>query len=144
MEQLLITLKTSQESAQKQLLALKREEERLGVRLLAVERYHRQAEAELALLDENDEAVEAASDAVANIEAVRYDLSTFVRQLTDRRAHIEQGLKTALDVVASPAFVAYIEEDARLMTRDAATAREGYDDLIQNLHELAHQRDNDL
>ncbi len=144
MEKLLITLKNSQESAQKQLQLLKREEERLAVRLLAVERYYRQAKVELDSYCEEDEAADDAAEVVANIEAVRYDLSTFIRQLTDRRAHIEQGLRTAIDVVASPAFVGYIEEDARLMTRDAATAREGYDDLITNLSEIAHQRDNDL
>lgn len=144
MEKLLTTLKTSQDAAQKQLILLKREEERLAVRLLAVERYYRQASAELEMMSEEDENAEEASDVVANIEAVRYDLSTYLRQLTDRRAHIEQGLKTAIDVVASPAFVGYIEEDARLTARDAATAREGYDDLIANLSEIAHQRDNDL
>jgi hypothetical protein len=143
MEQLLVTLKTSQEAAMKQLQLLKREEERLGVRLLAVERYHKQAEAK-EVSDTSEEDIEAAADILANIEAVRYDLSTFLRQLSDRRAHIERGLKTATDVVASPAFVAYIEEDARLAARDAATAREGYDDLIANLREIAHQRDNDL
>lgn len=144
MEQLLITLKNSQESAQKQLQQLKREEERLAVRLLAVERFLRQAEANLETVSNEDEESEEASDILANIEAVRYDLSTYLRQLSDRRAHIEQGLKTALDVVASPAFVGYIEEDARLTARDAATAREGYDDLIANLSEITHQRDNDL
>lgn len=144
MEKLLITLKNSQESAQKQLLQLKREEERLAVRLLAVERFLRQAEANLETVSNEDEESEEASDILANIEAVRYDLSTYLRQLSDRRAHIEQGLKTALDVVASPAFVGYIEEDARLTARDAATAREGYDDLIANLSEITHQRDNDL
>ena len=144
MEKLLITLKNSQESAQKQLQQLKREEERLAVRLLAVERFLRQAEANLETVSNEDEESEEASDILANIEAVRYDLSTYLRQLSDRRAHIEQGLKTALDVVASPAFVGYIEEDARLTARDAATAREGYDDLIANLSEITHQRDNDL
>ncbi len=143
MEQLLITLKNSQESAQKQLHLLKREEERLAVRLLAVERFLRQAEANLETVTSEDEESEEASDILANIEAVRYDLSTYLRQLSDRRAHIEGGLKTAIDVVASPAFVAYIEEDARLTARDAATAREGYDDLIANLSEITHQRDND-
>ncbi|MFN3692795.1 MAG: hypothetical protein ACK4SL_01685 [Candidatus Paceibacteria bacterium] len=144
MEKLLITLKNSQESALKQLQMLKREEERLGVRLLAVERFLRQAEANLETVSNEDEESEEASDILANIEAVRYDLSTYLCQLSDRRAHIEQGLKTALDVVASPAFVGYIEEDARLTARDAATAREGYDDLIANLSEITHQRDNDL
>ncbi len=143
MEKLQITLKTSQESAQKQLQMLKREEERLGVRLLAVERFLRQAEANLATIVGEDEEADEATDILANIEAVRYDLSTYLRQLSDRRAHIEGGLKTAIDVVASPAFVAYIEEDARLTARDAATAREGYDDLIANLSEITHQRDND-
>ncbi len=143
MEKLQTTLKTSQESAQKQLQMLKREEERLGVRLLAVERFLRQAEANLATIVGEDEEEEEATDVLANIEAVRYDLSTYLRQLSDRRAHIEQGLKTALDVVASSAFVGYVEEDARLTARDAATAREGYDDLIANLSEITHQRNND-
>ncbi len=143
MEKLLTSLKMSQEAAQKQLHTLKREEERLGVRLLAVERFYRQAEATLETIVGEDEESDEATDILANIEAVRYDLSTFLRQLSDRRAHIEQGLKTAIDVVASPAFVGYIEEDARLTARDAATAREGYDDLIANLHEITHQRDND-
>ncbi len=144
MEKLLSTLKTAETAARKQLQALKREEERLAVRLLAVERYYRQVELDIEAGVENEEESEAATEVLSNIEAVRYDLATYLRQLSDRRAHIEHGIKTAVDVTASPAFIAYIEEDARLTARDAATAREGYDDLIANLHELTHLRDNDL
>jgi hypothetical protein len=139
----LVTITTTTESLAQGLHGLKREEERLGVRLLAVERYYRQVQSDIEAGILSEESHEAATDVLANIEAVRYDLSTFLRQLSDRRAHIERGIKTATEIAESRAFINYIEEDIRLMTRDAATAREGYDDLIGNLHELTHQNDTD-
>ncbi len=123
------------------LSGIKREERRLAVRLIAVERYARIAKSATAGSDEEDE---DHAEVVANIEAVQYDLSTYLTQLRDRINHIESGLVAISESSnRNHAFVQYITEDARLCARDVSAAREGYDDLIENIDTLTHLRDND-
>jgi hypothetical protein len=127
----------------KHLTVIEREERRLAVRMIAVERYARIAKN--TFNDEtNDDDAETFSEVVANIEAVQYDLSTYVAQLRDRVTHIEKGLASLVGMeTPDMAFVAYVEEDSRLCARDVTLAREGYDDLIENIYTITQMRDND-
>jgi hypothetical protein len=121
---------------------IKREEQRLAIRLLAVDRCARTVKyaSEHAEVEDSEEETEF-EDLIANVEAVRYDLNTYMRQLHDRVANIERGIAEAGEGMSSESFVRYIEEDARLCARDIALAREGYDDLIENLQAISHLRD---
>lgn len=121
---------------------IKREEQRLAIRLLAVDRCARTVKyaSEHADVEDNEEETEF-EDLIANVEAVRYDLNTYMSQLHDRVANIERGIAEVGEGVSPESFVRYIEEDARLCARDIALAREGYDDLIENLQAISHMRD---
>jgi hypothetical protein len=126
-----------------QLQTLKRELDRLSVREAALERCRK---AILATKHEDctDEEEETFAEIIANVEAIEYDLTTFRDQLRERLAHAERGLRMVLvqgeDKNASLLYQ-YILDGALLCSRDAATARAGYDELIANIHEITHSRD---
>jgi len=126
------------------LQTLRREEQRLQVRLLAVDRCLRaikELQVDAAGAEEGEDEY---TEALANVEAVKYDLTTYLRQLRDRIVHIERGVAQIYSLEQTPSvqtFALYIEEDARLCARDVLVAREGYDELIENLQALSHLRD---
>ncbi len=125
------------------LAAAKREEQRLVVRLLAVQRYH-QAATQAQTTAMHDEELEEMEDTVTNIEAIKYDLTTYITQLRDKIAQVEQGISELIgleDTAGASALARYIEADVRLCSRDAAVAREGYDELIADLSDLIHSRE---
>ena len=126
------------------LQTLRREEQRLQVRLLAVERCQRLIKSLQVTEVGDDDAEDEYTDLLANAEAVKYDLTTYLRQLRDRIVHIEHGVTHiySLEQTASvQTFALYIEEDARLCARDVVVAREGYDELIESLQAISHLHD---
>ncbi len=143
MERLQKDTKSPLANATLHLQTVKREEQRLAVRLLAVERCARLVKYASEQSDVSDSEEESEfEEIIANVEAVRYDLSQYMRQIHDRVANIERGLSQLEGEVShKESFARYIEEDARLCARDAAVAREGYDDLIENLQAISHTRD---
>lgn len=125
------------------LQTLKRELDRLSVRQSALERCRRVAVAEKAT-DGTDEEDEAFDDIMANVDAIEYDLTTFKDQMRARLAHTEQGLRFVSvyrDEKHAGILYQYILDGALLCIRDAAAAREGYDELIANVSEMAHLQD---
>jgi len=121
---------------------LKREIERLTIRITAVERYQRQFTAIGQEVD--DDIAEINEDISLNLETLVSDMTTYRQQLEDRLAHILQGYSALQTLEASPiavAFSAYIYNDVRLLVRDVIVAREGYNELIENLVETIEQRD---
>lgn len=142
MDSLINDTKIATANAVAALAQIKREEQRLAVRLLAVERCARAVKyaSEHSNADDSDESTEY-EELIANVEAVRYDLSTYMRQLHDRVANIERGIAQAQELASNATFIRYVEEDARLCARDCVLAREGYDDLIENLQAISHMRD---
>jgi hypothetical protein len=146
MERLQKDTKNAASTALAYLQTIKREEQRLAVRLLAVERCARLVAYNSDHTDAEDSEEEGEfEEIIANVEAVRYDLSLYMRQVGDRVANIERGLKIVADTSGEETvkneLLRYIEEDARLCARDLAQAREGYDDLIENIQSITHTRD---
>ncbi|MCU0678163.1 MAG: hypothetical protein MUF19_01080 [Candidatus Pacebacteria bacterium] len=146
MERLQKDTKNAAAAALSYLQTIKREEQRLAVRLLAVERCARLVAYNSEHTDAEDSEEEGEfEEIIANVEAVRYDLSLYMRQVGDRVANIERGLKIVADTSGEETvkneLLRYIEEDARLCARDLAQAREGYDDLIENIQSITHTRD---
>jgi hypothetical protein len=146
MERLQKDTKNAASAALSYLQTIKREEQRLAVRLLAVERCARLVAYNSEHADAEDSEEEGEfEEIIANVEAVRYDLSLYMRQIGDRVANIERGLAQVADAAATDTMTSellrYIEEDARLCARDVAQAREGYDDLIENIQSITHTRD---
>lgn len=146
MERLQKDTKNAAAAALSYLQTIKREEQRLAVRLLAVERCARLVayNSEHSEVEDSEEEGEF-EEIIANVEAVRYDLSLYMRQIGDRVANIERGLgkvtETSGEETLTSELLRYIEEDARLCARDLAQAREGYDDLIENIQSITHTRD---
>lgn len=124
------------------LTQLRREIERLSVRIVAIERYQRQFIAGDEQLEDDED--NTAEEIVANLEALQSDMTTYRQQLEDQLAHITHGYTTlqTMEVNAvTQAFAAYIYNDVRLIVRDVAVAREGYNELIENLVETIEQSD---
>lgn len=126
-----------------ELRTLHRELERLGVRQSAIERFRLAVSAQKSIeeIDDEDESVE---EIVSNLEAIMYDLTTFKEQLKERLEHSEQGLRMVLmlrNEKSAIAFYQYIQDEVKLCLRDAKVAREGYDELITNIKEIAKLRD---
>jgi len=120
--------------------AIKFEIEKLQVRHVAVQRIHRQVQ-QSSTHHTDDEHYETLLESVETLES---DISYYITQLRDRLAHIEQGLtilSPTHESMLMQAFVRYVTEDARLCVRDIETAREAYDDLIENLTTLMHETD---
>lgn len=125
----------------RQLQQLKREIERLSVRLLALQRYRRHI---ASLINDSEDEESPYEDITATLEALLYDMSTYHQQLLDRHAHITQGyvaLQAISDPVSASAFAQYIHDDARLVVKEAQTARDGYNELIENLVESIELND---
>ena len=121
---------------------LKRELDRLTVRESAIERLRKAIEA-LNLDDASEMEIETNEDIVSNIDAIGHDLSTFKSQMRDRLNHVEHGVRIASlqsDEVVIQSFYQYILDEVLLCVRDARVAREGYDELINNLNELIEMR----
>jgi hypothetical protein len=127
----------------RQVNRLRQELERLGIRQTVVQRYFRRMQLEQSQID-NDEERDEYDEIIANLEALESDIATYIHQLQDRLAHIEQGvsaLMTQSHTTDAHTFRQYVLEDVRLCIRDAETARSGYNDLIANLSDITHLRD---
>ena len=125
------------------LQTLKRELDRLAVRQASLDRCRRRILAEKAddSTDEEDESFDAV---IENVDAIEYDLSTFKEQMRERLVHAERGLRFMSiysDEKNAGMFYQYILDGTLLCIRDAAVAREGYDELIVNVQEMSHLRD---
>jgi hypothetical protein len=125
------------------LQTLKREIDRLSVREAALMRCRRVVLAQKTpdAIDEEDESFD---EIIANIEAIEYDLVTFKDQLRERFTHSERGLRLVTvhsDEKNACVLYQYILDGSLLCLRDAVAAREGYDELIANVNEIAHERD---
>lgn len=124
------------------LQTLKRELDRLTVRQSALERCRKTILAGQVPEDSDDE--DETEDIIANVEAIEYDLTTFKDQMRERLAHSEQGLRLVSvysDEKNAIILYQHILDGAALCIRDAAAAREGYDELIANVKEITHLRD---
>ena len=94
--------------------------------------------------DSDDEVDETFDDLIANVDAIEYDLTTFKAQMRERLAHAESGLRLVsvyTDEKNSGILYQYMLDGVALCIRDAAAAREGYDELIANINEITHLRD---
>lgn len=125
------------------LQTLKRELDRLAVRQTSLDRCRRRilVEKTSASTSEEDEAFD---DLIENVDAIEYDLTIFKAQMRERLAHAERGLRLMSvysDEKNASMFYQYLLDGALLCTRDAAVAREGYDELIANINEISHLRD---
>jgi soluble cytochrome b562 len=128
------------------LQTLKRELDRLTVRASALERCRKAILVEKANVanDSDDEEREEFDDLIANVDAIEYDLTTFKAQMKERLAHAESGLRLVsvyTDEKNAGIMYQYILDGVTLCIRDAATAREGYDELIANINDITHLRD---
>lgn len=124
------------------LTQLRREIERLSVRIVAIERYQRQFIASDVHGEEDEE--NAAEDIVVNLEALHSDMVTYRQQLEDQLAHITHGYTTLQTMelnAVTQTCAAYIYNDVRLLVRDVAVAREGYNELIENIIETIEHSD---
>jgi len=128
------------------LQTLKRELDRLAVRASALERCRKAILAEKAAVgaEDDSDAYEEFDDLIANVDAIESDLATFKAQMKERLAHAESGLRLVsvyTDEKNAGILYQYILEGVTLCIRDAAAAREGYDELIANINEITHLRD---
>jgi hypothetical protein len=125
------------------LQTLKQELDRLSVRQSVLIRF-RQSVVAGKSLDASDEEVEEVDELVANIEAVESDLATFKGQMFERLNHARRGAHLASLYAAeknASLLYQYVLDGLTLCVSDAATARVGYDELIENLKEMSHQHD---
>jgi len=125
------------------LKTLKRELDRLGVRQSAIERFRLGVLSQMPADDSEDED-ESVEEIVSNLEAIKYDLTTFKEQLRERLEHSEQGLRMVLMLRKEKSAIAFYQhtlEEVKLSLRDAKVAREGYDELINNIKEITRLRD---
>jgi hypothetical protein len=125
------------------LQTLKRELDRLNIRQYAIDRCR------LAVLaqktsDESDEDDDSLEEITTNLDSLTYDLTTFKEQLRERYEHLESGLRLLSmlkeDKVGT-VFYQYILDGVKLSVRDAKVAREGYDELINDVKEITRLRD---
>lgn len=126
----------------RQLTMLRREIERLHIRLLSMQRYQRQIVSDDEALDEEDS--EVYEELSSSIEALISDMSTYKQQLEDQHSHISQGLSTYLALEPGPitqTFAQYIYDDVRMLVLHAQTAREGYNELIENVVDSIELKD---
>jgi hypothetical protein len=136
------TLTDTVEQTFRQTKIFKREIERLEVRLVVVRRCRRRLEEQLLQKIENEN--EEGDEVLGNIEALESDISNYIAQLRDRLAHIEQGVasvQSSKELATARVFLCYVLEDARLWLRDIQLAREGYDELIENIVTLTEEFD---
>jgi hypothetical protein len=120
-----------------------RELDRLSVRQTALARFRSSITVQKTT-DASDEESEELDDIIANIEAVEFDLANFKAQIRERLNHAERGLHlVSLYVSEKNANLLYqhLFDGVMLCVSDAATARVGYDELIENLKEMSHLRD---
>ena len=126
------------------LQTLKRELDRLVVRQSALDRCRKTIMAERTTDSANEEEEEVFDDIIANVDAIEYDLTTFRNQMRERLAHAESGLRLVSvysDEKSAGILYQHVLDGALLCIRDAATAREGYDELIANINDITHSRD---
>lgn len=125
------------------LQTLKRELDKLSVRQAALLRSKKMVTSERSSDDSEDE-TEAFDDILANIDAIEYDLTSFQSQMRERLNHAERGLRLITiysDEKNAGLLYQHILDGVQLCVSDAMTARDGYDELIENLRELTHLRD---
>ena len=128
------------------LQTLKRELDKLAVRLVALERCRKAILAEKTAVgnDGDTDELEEFDDLMANVDAIEYDLTTFKDQMRERLAHAESGLRIVSiynDEKNASILYRHLLDGVLLCTRDAAAAREGYDELIANIKDITHLRD---
>lgn len=127
----------------KQLQSLKRELDRLTVRQAAIERCRRSVLSQKPT-ETSDEEDESFDEIAASLDDIEYDLTTFKDQLRERLVHSEAGLRLVSAHSADADAVAlyqHLLDGVLLSVRDAAVAREGYDELIINIKEITQLRD---
>jgi len=126
-----------------QLQTLKRELDRLNIRQSAIERCRLAVLRQNSGLEDEDED-ESLEEITSNIDAIKYDLGTFKEQLKERFEHSEQGLRLVFimgEEKSTISFYQYVLDEVKLCVRDAKVAREGYDELINNVKEITRLRD---
>jgi hypothetical protein len=125
------------------LQTLMRELDRLAVRQSALVRFRMSVVAEKTT-EVSEEESEEFDDIIANIEAIESDLATFKDQMRERLSHAERGLHlVSLYKGEQNANLLYqhVLDGVTLCVSDAATARAGYDELIDNLKDMSRTRD---
>ncbi|MBY0538721.1 hypothetical protein K2P47_04995 [Patescibacteria group bacterium] len=125
------------------LQTLKQELDRLAVRQSALVRFRASVLAGKSL-DASDEENDEVDEIIAHVEAVESDLVTFKAQMHERLNHARRGAHLAsLYAAEKNASLLYqhVLDGLVLCVADAATARAGYDELIENLKEMSHLHD---
>lgn len=122
---------------------LKRELDRLSVRQSAIDRCKATVVTQKPINLEEDED-EQNEEILSELEAIKYDLTTFKEQLQQRLEHAEQGLRMVIMLHQEKnvmVFYQYILDEVKLCLRDAKVACEGYDELITSIKEITKLRD---